>query len=815
MAIERIKMNTLFPLYLPDREWLEFPAQGYSQPVAGTIFTSQEPPCCGIPLGGLGTGCIDLDARGVFGFSSLFNPWSNHPVLENWRMPRKTPRLEPFIGLSIEGETWLFCTPEMASGQPMDWCTEPQMLEAQHKQLKTIQAVTTQVEGVQFARRIETFGHYPIADLEFLLDAPIQVGLRAWSPFIPGDLAASNTPAALFEVHLRSLASYNLEGKLAFSFAGPDSQESGGKKFLRRQVKDDLQGMWICCENGVEYCLAAVDTPDGILTGSNLTAEPQAWSRLTTGLPQPDGHPDNSGLQSTDGSTSLAASFQLAPGEEKIIRFVLAWYAPRIEGVTKTWEGENAVADGKIRMAWVGSPAEGDTHFFTHMYAARYPNALAAARWLAHQPHEILHRVLAWQSVIYQQPELPVWLKDSLVNNLALFAEDAYWFQAHPPLHPELFPVGAFAMNESPRGCPHMSCIPCDWYGNLPVVYFFPELARSTLRMFKEYQRPDGEIPFALGKIADLPDMATPEYYWQVSLNGMCYIDMVDRLWQRTGDLAVLAEFYPSVKKCNTFMMGLSQGPAAPVSFPQIGGMEWFEFGEWAGMASHLGGLRLAQLRMAKRMAKAIGDRDYAKDCQEWLEAGSNAVENELWTGSYYLNFYDPETGKKSDDVMGYQLDGEWAARFHGLEGVFDSERVKTTLETIKRCNVALTPDVGAANFARSDGSPLPKDAPVAYYGAYAMFPAELAVLAMTYIQAGEVEFGIELARKHWQTMCLEHGHIWDLPNLVSGDDGRRLFGTDYYQLMMLWALPAALEGEDLAGFCTPGGLVQRILDGR
>ncbi len=42
-----------------------------------------------------------------------------------------------------------------------------------------------------------------------------------------------------------------------------------------------------------------------------------------------------------------------------------------------------------------------------------------------------------------------------------------------------------------------------------------------------------------------------------------------------------------------------------------------------------------------------------------------------MWTGEYYLNFYEPETGKKSDDVMGYQLDGEWAARYHGLPGVF------------------------------------------------------------------------------------------------------------------------------------------------
>ena len=79
-----------------------------------------------------------------------------------------------------------------------------------------------------------------------------------------------------------------------------------------------------------------------------------------------------------------------------------------------------------------------------------------------------------------------------------------------------------------------MSCIPCDWYGNHPIVFFYPDLSASTLRLFKQYQLEDGEIPFAIGKIGDLPDMATPEYYWQVSLNGTCYVDMVDRQWQRT-----------------------------------------------------------------------------------------------------------------------------------------------------------------------------------------------------------------------------------------------------------------------------------------
>jgi uncharacterized protein (DUF608 family) len=184
-----------------------------------------------------------------------------------------------------------------------------------------------------------------------------------------------------------------------------------------------------------------------------------------------------------------------------------------------------------------------------------------------------------------------------------------------------------------------------------------------------------------------------------------------------------------------------------------------------------------------------------------------------MWAEGYYLNYFEPETGKRSDDVMGYQLDGEWAARYHGLQGVFRAERVQTALETIRQCNVGLTPEVGAANFCRPDGSPLPAGSDVAYYGRYAMFPPELLVLAMTYIYAGERAFGLDLARRHWENLVLRQGHPWDLPNIVRGDTGTRVFGTDYYQNMMLWAMPAALSGCDLAASCAPGGLVDRIID--
>jgi hypothetical protein len=60
--------------------------------------------------------------------------------------------------------------------------------------------------------------------------------------------------------------------------------------------------------------------------------------------------------------------------------------------------------------------------------------------------------------------------------------------------------------------------------------------------------------------------------------------------------------------------------------------------------------------------------------------------------------------------------------------------------------------------------------------------------------------------------LTIIEGSLWNQPNVIAGDTGDRLFGSHYDQNMMLWALPAALQGKDIASFCAPGGFVDRIL---
>ena len=58
----------------------------------------------------------------------------------------------------------------------------------------------------------------------------------------------------------------------------------------------------------------------------------------------------------------------------------------------------------------------------------------------------------------------------------------------------------------------------------------------------------------------------------------------------------------------------------------------------------------------------------------------------------------------------------------------------------------------------------------------------------------------------------LRQRHPWDLPNIVLGDTGERYYGTDYYQTMMLWTLPAAIAGQYIDTHCAPGGFIDRVI---
>ena len=152
----------LFPRNVPGQEWAQFSAAGYDSPACGVVYRRKYRPVNGLPLGGIDTGRLDVGADSRSGFFYLLQlVFSRARVLE-YAVSR------PHGGR--KGKWVLTDTHDTYGGYMF--------------------------AGVRTASEIHYWGHFPVADLEYELPgSPVQVGVRAWSPFLPGDSKSSNTPA--------------------------------------------------------------------------------------------------------------------------------------------------------------------------------------------------------------------------------------------------------------------------------------------------------------------------------------------------------------------------------------------------------------------------------------------------------------------------------------------------------------------------------------------------------------------------------------------------------------------------------------------
>ena len=88
--------DRLFAPHLLHARWRSFEAAGYTRPVTGIVYRGEPRPTCGMPLGGLDTGCIDVEPNGMFGYSTIFNHLAEPRALLNL----------PMLGLACQRRRW-------------------------------------------------------------------------------------------------------------------------------------------------------------------------------------------------------------------------------------------------------------------------------------------------------------------------------------------------------------------------------------------------------------------------------------------------------------------------------------------------------------------------------------------------------------------------------------------------------------------------------------------------------------------------------------------------------------------------------------
>src|SRR5450759_2866040 len=96
--------DRLFTGNLLHATWQTFEAAAYPHPVCGVIYRGEPRPTCGAPLGGLDTGCLDIEPNGMLGYSTIFNHLVNPRLLQNL----------PFLGLHLDRQTWVLISDAQA-----------------------------------------------------------------------------------------------------------------------------------------------------------------------------------------------------------------------------------------------------------------------------------------------------------------------------------------------------------------------------------------------------------------------------------------------------------------------------------------------------------------------------------------------------------------------------------------------------------------------------------------------------------------------------------------------------------------------------
>ncbi len=693
----------------------KFSVAGLNHDVSGTVYRQDSLEQGGMPLGGVGTGYLCLDPDGRFGKTSIFN-----------RFPAPIALNQPFLELTVGGRKLVLATPRAGVGQ---------------------------------AKAIHYFGHFPVADLRFELDAPLEVELRAYSPFIPGDARESCTPAAVFEVVVRNLDPQPQTVSLAFSPGG----------FPAGEAESFVQDRWV-----------------GVQVKHSPQERLPAWIRHTYALAVEEG-----ASQAAGQTVQVSARREIAARQVGVFRFLLAWNQPYLR--------------------------EGSGRVERHYYATRFADARAVVHQAIVKNLEWRQRVLAGQDVLYRS-DLPGWLQEALINAPYALAKNSVWLAKTRP-DDWWGEDGLFLVNESFSTCAVTETMPCRYFGHWPALWFFPDLELNTLRAIQHFQLRDGEPPFCLGVGFAIRD---PRYHCQHTCGAGEFSQLIHRYYLRSGDAAFLREFWPSARDSLNFLLSLDRDQDGLVedhphnvegeTFPANNPLDnW----PWHGASSYTAGKGLASLACGIRLAELAGDSAQAGRWRTALERGQKAYEEKLWTGSYYRTYHDTQTGRRNDSSFSAQLSGLWGTRVLGVDDYLPKDRILKALETVARLNLPASP-YGMVDAVNPDGTWCVEGAgsglPDSVWSRDIFIQCN-ATAAMVYLFQGQRELGSQAAQTMLDTLFRgPHAMPWSQPCGVNSKNGRTCHGHDYYDHMVVWSYPLAFYNQAVSALCAPGGLVGQIL---
>jgi len=410
-----------------------------------------------------------------------------------------------------------------------------------------------------------------------------------------------------------------------------------------------------------------------------------AWKRIREGAAA-EREPEEGACP----GASLSVSFTLAPGAEKTIRLLLAWYVPKTNlsfPATEPCQGAQC-ADQNTYVPW---------------YAGRFEDVYDVAQYWRGHYEELRGRTALFRDAFYDTT-LPNEVVEAVAANLSILKSPTVLRQTDGRLW-------CFEGCTDDTGCCPGSCTHV-WNYAQAIPHLFPELERGLRQTeFTESQDDGGRQRFR----AALPIRTVGPQFAAAADGQLGGIMKMHREWRISGDTTWLAARWPAVKRSLEYCVRTWDPKRKGILEEPHHNTYDIEFWGPDGMCTSF---YLGALAAAVAMGTALGD-DVSR-YTELLEKGRAFMETQLFDGEYFIqrvqweglespnpveaskgswnSDYSPEAitllekegpkyqygaGCLSDGVVGF-----WIARMCGLGEIIDAAKVRSHLQAVHKYNL-------------------------------------------------------------------------------------------------------------------------------
>lgn len=538
-------------------------------------------------------------------------------------------------------------------------------------------------------------------------DIPLSIELSGWSPFIPTDDDNSSLPIGALEYKFTNTGAAKVSAVFSFNSRNFFGEQKGKDSILPANKGFTLRGTG----NGettfpADFTIFTDDKETVVdhcwFRGGWWDPFTMAWNAIRDGLVV-----DNPPVPADAPGASLYVPFELAPGKQKTIRVMMAWYSPKTQLTFGTPGKKKEGCDPASGCC--NSPADigldkydkdFDGKFYKPWYSSRFNGIEDVAGYWAQNYNTLKAKSQLFTKAFYAST-LPPEVIEAVACNLSILKSPTVMRQFDGRLW-------NFEGCGDDSGCCHGSCTHV-WNYAQAIPHLFPALERSLRATeFCEDQAEDGHQTFR----TNLPIQPVAHDFHSAADGQLGGIMKVYRDWRISGDNTWLKKIYPMVKVSMDYCIKTWDPRHKGVIEEPHHNTYDIEFWGADGMHTsfYLGALHsfIAMGEFLKQDVSAYHD----------LQAkGKTMIEGELYNGEFFiqeinytgLNAKDPSKEKSYGGAYSKEAEtllkkegpkyqygkgclsdgvlGAWIGRMCGIDDVIDSKKINSHLQSVYKYN--------------------------------------------------------------------------------------------------------------------------------